>query len=61
MYLSFSDESDLKEKLVRLITNSDLRKSMSEKARVHSLAHHTYRNRINTILAKTGFELLKNY
>ena len=61
MYLSFKDENDLKEKLVRLIANPELGKSMAEKARVHALAHHSYRNRINTILAKTGFELLKNY
>jgi hypothetical protein len=60
MYLAYSNDKELKELAVRLIASSDLRRIMGEKIRNHFLAHHTYRNRINTILATMGFELLKN-
>lgn len=61
MYLEYSNEQELKELVVRLIASSELRKTMGEKIRKHSLIHHTYRNRVNTLLGTMGFELLRNY
>jgi hypothetical protein len=60
MYLAYSSDKELKEFAVRLIASSELRKNMGEKARKHFLIHHTYRNRINSLFATLGFEMLKN-
>jgi hypothetical protein len=60
MYLAYSSEQELRELAVRLIANSELRKIMGEKGREHVLRHHTYRNRINSLLSTLGFEMLKN-
>jgi len=61
MYLAYSNDSELKEFAVRLISNKELREQIAKKARNHVLANHTYRNRINTILGVMGFPLLKTY
>lgn len=60
MYLSFSDENDLKEKLVRLIASSGLRDDMAAKARAHALKNHSYKHRINKIFETMGFPQLKD-
>ena len=60
MYLEYSNEKELRELVVRLMTGSELRQRMGELGRQHVLAHHTYRNRVNSILGTMGFELLKN-
>jgi glycosyltransferase involved in cell wall biosynthesis len=59
--LVYKDKHEMKEKAVRLLANPDLRKQLAENGRTHTLMHHTYRNRCNTILATCGFEMLKNY
>jgi spore maturation protein CgeB len=61
MYLAYSNDAELKEFAVRLIANREYREQMALKARKHVLAHHTYRNRINSILGTMGFPLLNNY
>jgi glycosyltransferase involved in cell wall biosynthesis len=61
MYLAYTNDQELRELAVRLIASSDLRKRMGEKLRMHVLAHHTYRNRVNTLLGKMGFELLRSF
>jgi spore maturation protein CgeB len=59
-YLAFSNEQELKEKAVRLIASPDMRRVVSESARTKVLAMHTYRNRLNTVLATLGYDMLKN-
>lgn len=59
--LTYNDETEMKEKAVRLLANPEMRKTLGKKGRDHVLKHHTYRNRINSILGIMGFPLLKNY
>jgi hypothetical protein len=59
--LTYTNESEMKEKLVRLLANPDLRKSIGENGKQRVLASHTYRNRLNTIFGTLNFPLLKNY
>jgi len=59
--LIYRNEAELKEKVVRLIASSELRRVLAERARNHFLAFHTYRNRTNTILGTMGFELLRSF
>ena len=59
--LTYADEDEMKEKLVRLLANPDLRKSIGENGKRNVLTSHTYRNRLNTILGTMGFPLLKDY
>jgi glycosyltransferase involved in cell wall biosynthesis len=59
--LVYSTEQEMKEKAVRLIACSDLRKQIAYNGRQHVLSFHTYRNRTNSILGTMGFELLQNH
>ena len=59
--LAYSSEEEMKEKAVRLIASSELRRVLSQNGRQHVLAFHTYRNRINTVLGTMGVELLKSF
>jgi len=59
-FLTYSSDKEMKEKAVRLIANPDIRNTLSNNARQHILQYHTYRNRLNTILATFNMELLKN-
>ena len=59
--LTYSNEQEMKEKIVRLIASPDLRKYIGENGRKKVLMYHSYRNRINTILGTMGFPLLQNY
>jgi len=60
-FLTYDSEEELKEKAVRLLADSNLRKVLGENGRQHILMHHTYRNRVNTILGTFNFPLLENY
>lgn len=59
--LVYTNAQEMREKAVRLIASSELRKQLAENGRNHVLAFHTYRARINTILGTMGFELLQNH
>jgi glycosyltransferase involved in cell wall biosynthesis len=60
MYLEYSSDKELKELIVRLLASNELRKTMGERGREHILKYHTYRNRVNSLLATMGFEMLKS-
>jgi len=57
--LTYADVRDMKERAVRLIANPSLREHLGQKGKEHVLKNHTYKNRMNTILATLRMDVLK--
>ena len=57
--LVYENEQEMKEIIVRLLANPELREKIAYDGHIHTLQNHTYKNRLNTLLDTMGFPLLK--
>ena len=55
----YESEDELRELSVRLLMNPDLRESVVDEGYRAVVTHHSYKNRLNTLLDTMGFPLLK--
>ena len=56
--LVYENVDEMKEVIVRLLCNPDLYEKIKHNAYAKILAHHSYKNRCNTMLATMGYEML---